>query len=148
MVVRTLSFYESDTWNHTFGYFEELPTTSHIPKGTRTIPVHIHTFLGAWVGLGMIVRTLSFYESDTWSDTLFGYFWALPMTIAQCLASHLRDPGKSYMVFSLVFQASTGKKLRAWVVLAACSFIRTVRVYWSFIGFIKMGIFWFEYPNA
>ena len=32
--------------------------------------------------------------------------------LAQCLASYFRDPGKCYMFFfSVVFQASTGKKL-------------------------------------
>ena len=33
-------------------------------------------------------------------------------TLAQCLASYFGDPGKFSMVFSIVFQASTGKKLR------------------------------------
>ena len=34
------------------------------------------------------------------------------MALAQCLASHLWDVGKSSMVFYVLFQASTGKKLR------------------------------------
>ena len=34
------------------------------------------------------------------------------MALAQCLASHLWDPGKSSMVFSVDFQASKGKKLQ------------------------------------
>ena len=32
--------------------------------------------------------------------------------LAQCLASNCVDPGKFSMVFSVVFQASTGNKLR------------------------------------
>ena len=32
--------------------------------------------------------------------------------LAQCLESYLGDPGKFSMFFSVVFQASTGKKLR------------------------------------
>ena len=34
------------------------------------------------------------------------------MILAQCLASYFRDRGKFSMFFSVVFQASTGKKLR------------------------------------
>ena len=34
------------------------------------------------------------------------------ITIAQCLASYFKGSGEISMVFSIVFQASTGKKLR------------------------------------
>ena len=33
-------------------------------------------------------------------------------TKAQCLTSYFQDPGKFSMISSIVFQASTGKKLR------------------------------------
>ena len=39
------------------------------------------------------------------------WIWGI-YTIDQCLALYLEDPGKFSMVFPIVFQASTGKKLR------------------------------------
>ena len=42
-----------------------------------------------------------------------GWGWGKKLlTKAQCLASYFGDPGKFSMFFFVVFQASTGKKLR------------------------------------
>ena len=69
--------------------------------------------------LGVAIKCKQYSEItvDSWThgkivQITLNIFGVHTKTVVQCLVSYLGDPEKFSMVFSIVFQANTGKKLQ------------------------------------
>ena len=86
----------------------------HIMESLLVVPVEVKSLQYSstcWKFGKRICRWIQM-KTGKWftSESVLSISWGSKK--AQCLASHLRDPGKSSMVFFCSFSGYTGKKLR------------------------------------